>query len=324
MRLERIDAFDINFVDSAARKEFKLDTSSGAGEARIYIGTDEERFDEFFEFDNVEYFITEKKDLIKYMEDAYQEYMFPSQNYRSNITEMYNDLKKETESIDLELIKYDFRKKYDAQKRYYLVLEDASDNRKNYNYIRNIALPRVTKYCFIKFKDLDTNKLYIYMRPILFNDLKIKEEVEEVLLESLKETSETKKKNYRLKQAAYRSTLLDAMPFCPFTYVADDRLLVACHIKPYSECSEEEKYDSKNGIIMTPTYHTLFDLGFISFENDGTLLVSPFISNITKKRLNLRDGMSVRLQTGSDKYLEFHRNNIFCKMPSIELNDIED
>ena len=324
MRLERIDAFDINFVDSAARKEFKLDTSTGMGEARIYIGNDEERFDEFFEFDNVEYFITEKKDLVKYMEDAYQEYMFPSQNYRSNITEMYNTLKQETENIDLELIKYDFRKKFDDQRRYYLVLEDANDSRKNYNYIRNIALPRVTKYCFIKFKDLDTNKLYIYMRPILFNDLRVKEEVEEVLIESLKETNDTKKKNYRVKQAAYRSSLLDAMPFCPFTYVADDRLLVACHIKPYSECDEEEKYDSKNGIIMTPTYHTLFDLGFISFENDGTLLISPFISNITKKRLNLKDGMPIRLQTGSDKYLEYHRENIFCKMPTIELNDIDE
>ena len=99
--------------------------------------------------------------------------------------------------------------------------------------------------------------------------------------------------------------------------LADDRLLVACHIKPYSECDEEEKYDSKNGIIMTPTYHTLFDLGFISFENDGTLLISPFISNITKKRLNLKDGMPIRLQTGSDKYLEYHRENIFNKLPDI-------
>ena len=60
------------------------------------------------------------------------------------------------------------------------------------------------------------------------------------------------------------------------------------------------------------------------FENDGTLLISPFISNITKKRLNLKDGMPIRLQTGSDKYLEYHRENIFCKMPTIELNDIDE
>ena len=39
---------------------------------------------------------------------------------------------------------------------------------------------------------------------------------------------------------------------------------------------------------MTPTYHTLFDLGFISFEDDGKLLVSPFLSNITKHGLLLQ------------------------------------
>ena len=75
MNLERIDAFDINFVDSAARREFKLNSSTGMGESRIYIGNDEAKYDEFFEFDNVEYFVTEKKDLLKYIDDAYQEYI---------------------------------------------------------------------------------------------------------------------------------------------------------------------------------------------------------------------------------------------------------
>lgn len=323
MKLKRLDAFDINFVDSAAIRDFKLDTSTGMGESRIYIGHDEERYDEFFEFDNIEYFITEKKDLIKYLEDAYEEFMFPSQNYRSNISLMYNDLKKATEEISIEQLTYSFRKKYDDQHRYYIVLIPEGNNRKNYNYIRSIALPRVTKYCFIKFEDEDTKKKYIYMRPILFNDLKVKEEVEEIIINS--EDSEEMQKNKKVrreKQGQYRAALLENMPFCPFTNVADDRLLVACHIKPFSECdTDEERYDPKNGITMTPTYHTLFDLGFISFEDDGTLLVSPFLSNITKKRLFLKEGGKIRLQTGSDKYLAYHRENIFCKMPNIILND---
>ena len=326
MNLERLDAFDINFVDSAARREFKQNTSTGMGESRIYVGNDEEALDEFFDFENVEYCLTEKKDLLKYMDDAYQEYIFPTQPYSEDISVMYNDLKRETESISEEVLKYSFRKKFDDQNRYYLVLENGGDNRKNYNYIRNIVLPRITKYCFIKFRDKETGKLYIYMRPILFNDLKVKEEVEEILEANDGNVSETKKQVRRLKQGEYRRKLLDNMPFCPFTKVTDDRILVACHIKPFSVCeNDDERYDSKNGIIMTPTYHTLFDLGFISFENDGSLLVSPFLSNITKQRLNLRDGEKHRLQSGSDKYLQYHRDNIFCKMPSIilEENDID-
>lgn len=322
MNLERIDAFDINFVDSAARREFKLNTSTGMGESRIYVGNDEKMLDEFFDHDNVEYCVTEKEDLIKYIDDAYHEYMFPSQPYRADITQMYDELKKETEQIPEELLKYSFRKKFDDQNRYYLVLQDGGKNRENYNYIRNIALPRVTKYCFIKFKDKDTNKVFIYMRPILFNDLKVKEEIEEISDATTLEISEEKKQTRRLKQGEYRQKLLENMPFCPFTKVADDRILVACHIKPFSACdNDDERYDSKNGITMTPTYHTLFDLGFISFEDDGTLLVSPFLSNITKQRLYLKDGEKLRLQTGSEKYLQYHRDNIFCKMPSITLDD---
>ena len=326
MDLERLDAFDINFVDSAARREFKLNTSTGMGESRIYVGNDEKTLDEFFDFAHVEYCITEKKDLIKYMDDAYEEYMFPKQPYSEDITQMYNQLKKDTEEIPEEVLKYSFRKKFDDQNRYYLVLEDGGSNRKNYNYIRNIALPRITKYCFIKFKDRSTGKIYIYMRPILFNDLKVKEEIEEVLIENDNNVSEAKKQTRRLKQSEYRRKLLDNMPFCPFTKVTDDRILVACHIKPFAKCeSDDERYDSKNGITMTPTYHVLFDLGFISFENDGSLMVSPFLSNVTKQRLNLREGEKHRLQTGSDKYLQYHRDNIFCKMPSIVLeeNDID-
>lgn len=325
MKLKRLDAFDINFVDSACRREFKLDSSTGQGETRIYIGHDEQKYDEFFEFENIEYILTEKKDLIKYLDDAYEEYMFPSQPYRSNITSMYSKLKKETEDIKVDRLVYSFRKTYDNQNRYFIVLLNEGDNRKNYNYIRNIALPRVTKYCFIKFEDEETHKKYIYMRPILFNDLKVKEEIEEVLINSSdSEEVQKSKKLRREKQGKYRAALLENMPFCPFTMVADDRMLVACHIKPFSECdSDEERYDPKNGITMTPTYHTLFDLGFISFEDDGTLLVSPFLSNITKKRLQLNEGGKIRLQTGSGKYLAYHRENIFCKMPNIILRDEE-
>ncbi len=317
--IKRIDAFDINFVDSAARKEFKLDFSTGTGESRIYVGKDEKRYDDFFEFDNIEYFVTEKKDLKKYLKDAYNEFMFPSQPYKENVTEMYDKLLKETNEIPRKNLKYSFRKTFDNQNRYYIVLKPGSENKQNYKYIRNIVLPRITKFCFIKFVDDETNKKYIYMRPILFNNLRIKEEIEEV--PTINYNSQTK----RLKQSAYRERLLENMPFCPFTLVADDRILVACHIKPFSKCeSDEEKYDSKNGITMTPTYHTLFDLGYISFEDDGRLLVSPFLSNITKNRLNLKDGDKKRLQTGSAKYLKYHRDNIFCKMPIFSLDDFAD
>ena len=127
---------------------------------------------------------------------------------------------------------------------------------------------------------------------------------------------------YRKRQAEYRQKLLEQMPFCPFTNVTDDRILVACHIKPFKNCeTDDERYDCKNGITMTPTYHALFDIGFISFTDDGRLLVSPFLSNINKTKLNLKENTVYRLQTGSARYLKYHRENIFCRISNIILDE---
>lgn len=315
MTLERIDAFDVNFADSFTRKEFKIKKSTGTGEKRIYIGHDEAKYDDFFELENIECFITEKNDLITYLKDAYFEYKNPVQEYKEDIATYYDSLLTETKNIPEDVLKYHFRKTYDPQNRYYLVLDpQTQENKRTYDYIRNIALPRVTKLCFIKLKDNISNKRYIYMRPIFFNSLK----QNEVLPDSTGQDKKQKDKikQIRRKQSEYRQKLLEHMPFCPFTKVTDDRVLVACHIKPFSECnSDEEKYDYKNGITMTPTYHTLFDLGFITFEDNGTLQVSPFLSNINQERLHIKTGQQYRLQSGSEKYLKYHRENKFNNMP---------
>lgn len=322
MSLKRIDAFDINYVDSCARKEFKLKDSSGTGERRIYVGHDETKYDEFFDFNAVEYFFTNKEDLINYLEEAKNEFFSPTQEYKENISDMYESLVADVNTIETKILKYTFKKTFDIQKRYYLVLEPQDgENSKSYQYIRNILLPRVTKICFIKFQDDVSRKFYIYAKPIFFNSLKIKDEIANDT--SVVETQEKEAKiRYRKRQTEYRQKLLEQMPFCPFTNVTDDRILVACHIKPFKNCeNDDERYDHKNGITMTPTYHALFDIGFISFNEDGRLLVSPFLSNINKSRLNLKEGAAYRLQTGSAEYLKYHREKIFCKISDINLEE---
>ena len=78
--------------------------------------------------------------------------------------------------------------------------------------------------------------------------------------------------------------------FCPITDVNDERLLVASHIKPWAKCSDKEKIDPNNGFMFTPTYDKLFDRGFISFDDNKRMLVSPWISPMNQKRLNIYEG----------------------------------
>ena len=102
-------------------------------------------------------------------------------------------------------------------------------------------------------------------------------------------------------------------PFCPVTLVSDDRLLIASHIKPWAASNQNEKIDPKNGFMFTPTIDYLFDSGFISFEDNKKMLVSPWLSKPTISRLNIKplkviDHLPI---IGREKYLQYHRKSIF-------------
>lgn len=318
MIYERIDAFDMNFEECAASKKYKLAETRGMGERRLYVGHDEKLLDEFFDTKNIEYFFMLKNDLIKYLVDAEDEFKNPTQEYKEDISRYFDENVHSINLIERDRLIFHFTKKYDSQNRYYLNLADGESG-KQYNVFRNIALPRVTRLSWVKIQDKLTRKIYIYIKPSFFIEEKIRiQEFEEIILEKRNEDS---KKDYRKKQIQYRRNLLDLMPACVITKVTEDRILEACHIKPFNKCvSDEEKYDINNGLILTPTYHLLFDLGFISFKDNGELLISPFLSNLNKTRLKLKDNTQYRIPLGCKSYLDYHRKNVFSQIPAIKFD----
>lgn len=115
-------------------------------------------------------------------------------------------------------------------------------------------------------------------------------------------------------QQKYREKLLEQCPYCPFTMVADDRLLIASHIKPWAVADEKERVDPCNGYMLTPTYDRLFDQGFITFTEDRHVHVSDFLSNRTCKQFGLEDDKFIQMRPMDKKrikYLEFHRQSVF-------------
>ena len=75
----------------------------------------------------------------------------------------------------------------------------------------------------------------------------------------------------------YCRNLEKTMPCCPITNISDIKFLRHSHIKPWSLSDDSEKLDGYNGLILEYGYDMLFDKGWISFENDGKLLISPKI-----------------------------------------------
>ena len=105
------------------------------------------------------------------------------------------------------------------------------------------------------------------------------------------------------------------MPTCPFTGISDTFLLRASHIIPWSQCtSNHDRLDGYNGLALTPSYDVLFDKGLISFNDDGSLLISPRLNPQISSSLGLVDGQVYNIQNingNRNIYLEFHRNHIF-------------
>jgi hypothetical protein len=99
---------------------------------------------------------------------------------------------------------------------------------------------------------------------------------------------------------------------CRLTGVTDPRLLIASHIKPWVDSSDNEKLDGCNGLLLSPHADRLFDRGLISFENDGTVLISPILDRAILPQWGLDKITAV----GSFKpeqctYLEYHRSERF-------------
>lgn len=88
----------------------------------------------------------------------------------------------------------------------------------------------------------------------------------------------------------------------------DYPVLIASHIKPFIDSDENEAYDPNNGLLLSRTIDSLFDLKYISFTDEGTMIFSNRISNDVKefwKNYKLEENI---LNEKRKEYLAYHRN----------------
>lgn len=99
---------------------------------------------------------------------------------------------------------------------------------------------------------------------------------------------------------------------CRLTGVTDRAHLRASHIKPWRLSTDAERLDGHNGLLLAPHVDHLFDRGFISFADDGQLLVSPRLGRDVREAWAIpaepvRRAFSDRQQA----FLVFHRGSMF-------------
>lgn len=296
----------------------------GHGEAKFYISSK----DDMYMFYGHPKFTAKcfmlKSDLIAYMNAIKNEYQEPSQEYarKSDLPRLWAERMLMIEGLD-DVIFFNIQDQHQiAGPRGYINSRD-----EGYQIIRQIALPLVS-YIYVEKVGLATDPLYYWKLfvdfeaiwekqngPLVFHYGKPKAETNlEEKLDKRKEKEEQTVRQARDGQGKYREQLLEQCRYCPFTMIADERLLIASHIKPWAASSLKEKIDPFNGYMLSPLYDKLFDRGFITFTENRHVLLSDFISPYTWKQIGLKNDTFIKPLIMDDKrieYLKFHHESVF-------------
>lgn len=120
----------------------------------------------------------------------------------------------------------------------------------------------------------------------------------------------------RKGQGKFKSRVTNIERFCRVTRV--DRLehLVASHIKPWRTSTNQERLDGENGLLLTPSIDHLFDDGYISFRDTGTIILSPAAhkESLYKMGIPRDEGFNVgSFSSKQREYLDYHRDMILLK-----------
>jgi putative restriction endonuclease len=117
-------------------------------------------------------------------------------------------------------------------------------------------------------------------------------------------------------QGLFRDRVSRIEARCRITGVDNPVHLIASHCKPWRDSTNEERLDGENGLLLTPSIDHLFDRGFIGFEDNGKLIISPVAHRPSLQRMGIETTKVVNVgafTSGQKQFLDFHRNAVLLQ-----------
>jgi hypothetical protein len=319
-----LDSVTVGISDSFVENSNK--TGTGNGEAKLYLGqADSADFIDFFgsrgfKLDSRIY----KSDLIRFMEEIKPFYFNPPFEYRAgaSLKNKWHERMKLVSELPNELNKFTLvdQDQIDPPRCY------AKSDEPTYDFLRSLPLSNLSKLVIVKY--VENNSYFFDFKLVMdipqnFNPNNQSQAEEILTLIQFDNSVDVGREIERLRkervgQEKFRANVLkDCGQTCPFTQIKDASLLIAGHIKPWAKSTPAEKLDAQNGFAFTPTYDKLFNDGYITFEDNGILIISPLLSKKTREALGIEEGSHVLIPIKGNKnerrrkYLEFHRSKVF-------------
>ena len=116
----------------------------------------------------------------------------------------------------------------------------------------------------------------------------------------------------RVGQDKFREKVIKYWKTCAVTGCNVTSILKSSHVKPWAVSDALERLDAFNGFLLIPNLDALFDAGFISFTDEGAILIAPVLSAETYESLGVPPEMRLRkVNTAHLPYLRYHREHVY-------------
>jgi putative restriction endonuclease len=121
----------------------------------------------------------------------------------------------------------------------------------------------------------------------------------------------------RQGQGVFKQRVMTIERHCRITKVSNLVHLIASHCKPWRDSNNDERLNGENGLLLTPSIDHLFDRGFIGFEDDGTLIISPVAHKPSLERMGIdtRGIVNVGARRASGVFSDFRRKAVLLQSP---------
>lgn len=116
----------------------------------------------------------------------------------------------------------------------------------------------------------------------------------------------------RLGQGRFRRELMRRWGgACAVTGCNVAAVLRASHCKPWRKSNNSERLDSNNGLILSANLDALFDVGLISFQDDGAMIIANALNHPERIALGIPSDLTRKPTPKLRAYLQFHREHVF-------------
>lgn len=110
----------------------------------------------------------------------------------------------------------------------------------------------------------------------------------------------------RIGHSTFKEKLLRRECKCAICGVTNKSFLIASHIKPWSKSNNAERLDVNNGLLLCPNHDALFDKGYISFDQEGNLVISSQLDETSKNFMNINSSSKIEMSEEMKKYMKYH------------------